>query len=260
MKDINEGIFIVTETVDGRLYEIHMPLSDLLLDWNGECNHVPENDAKVYFAAVNGEPVNPYLYTDFENLLQLLVERDLHETDREEQGMTSAVEIAPEWQEFHSKWGTAVDRDLMDRETELAFVEDLYDAYEKSGFVPCFCASDSDQLHNGERFEVKGRVETDDPAFDLESLPAWHIFFPDSNASYEAFPEEICFAEIFPFCDKELVNYLDRELEDDSSDVGGVSFAGETVMDFLQKCDDSVVTDLETLNIALEACGIKPVT
>lgn len=47
-------------------------IRDILDDWNGDCEFVPSNDARVFFAAWNGKPINPYAYTDFESLLELL--------------------------------------------------------------------------------------------------------------------------------------------------------------------------------------------
>jgi hypothetical protein len=47
-------------------------VEELLNDWNGECNAVPENDAKVYLAMCNGNVINPDMYTDFQSLLSVL--------------------------------------------------------------------------------------------------------------------------------------------------------------------------------------------
>ncbi len=70
---IEGNISILTENTDGNIYLIEVDtLNELLDDWNGECNTVPANDAKVYFASVNGIPVNPYNYNDFETLLNYL--------------------------------------------------------------------------------------------------------------------------------------------------------------------------------------------
>lgn len=67
---------IVTENAEGEIYVINAPyLNDILDDWNGECDFVPANDAKVYFAAWNGKPINPYKYCDFESLILYLKER-----------------------------------------------------------------------------------------------------------------------------------------------------------------------------------------
>lgn len=70
---IEGNISILTENADGNIYLIEVDTLDQLLnDWDGECNTVPANDAKVFFASFNGIPVNPYFYTDFESLLKYL--------------------------------------------------------------------------------------------------------------------------------------------------------------------------------------------
>ena len=69
-----DGMTILTENVDGKLYLIEAKsFRDILDDWNGECRSVPENDARVFFASYNGEPVNPYYYTNFESLLEYMI-------------------------------------------------------------------------------------------------------------------------------------------------------------------------------------------
>ncbi len=65
---------IVTENVDGELYIIKSKyINDIVDDWKGDCNFVPANDARVFFAAWNGRVINPYDYKDFESLLKLLM-------------------------------------------------------------------------------------------------------------------------------------------------------------------------------------------
>lgn len=67
------GTAIVTENADGEIYMITAKyIQDILDDWNGDCNFVSANDARVFFAAWNGRPVNPHCYSDFESLLKLL--------------------------------------------------------------------------------------------------------------------------------------------------------------------------------------------
>ena len=67
---------IVTENADGDIYAISAQyIHDILDDWNGCCDFVPANDAKVYFAAWNGEPISPYEYHDFESLIMYLKEK-----------------------------------------------------------------------------------------------------------------------------------------------------------------------------------------
>lgn len=66
-------LIIVTETVNNEIYVIRSKyIQDLLDDWNGECNFVPENDARVFFASWNGNPINPHDYKDFSSLCELL--------------------------------------------------------------------------------------------------------------------------------------------------------------------------------------------
>ena len=47
---------------------------DILDDWKGNCKFVPANDARVFFASWNGQPISPYEYKDFESLIQYLTE------------------------------------------------------------------------------------------------------------------------------------------------------------------------------------------
>lgn len=73
---LGAGTVIVTENVDGSIYVITSEyINDILDDWNGDCDFVPANDARVFFAAWNGEPISPYDYQDFESLLRLLMQR-----------------------------------------------------------------------------------------------------------------------------------------------------------------------------------------
>lgn len=69
----NDNTVIITENADGEMYLIKSKyIQDILNDWRGDCNFVPANDAKVFFASWNGEPISPYKYTDFESLIQYL--------------------------------------------------------------------------------------------------------------------------------------------------------------------------------------------
>lgn len=64
---------IVTENADGEPYVIRSKyLRDIFDDWWCECNFVPANDARVFFAMYNGKPISPYEYSDFESLLRRL--------------------------------------------------------------------------------------------------------------------------------------------------------------------------------------------
>jgi len=63
---IGEHTVIVTENVNGEMYLIKARhFQDILDDWEGECEFVPANYARVFFASCNGRPVDPYSYTDF---------------------------------------------------------------------------------------------------------------------------------------------------------------------------------------------------
>ena len=69
----NGNTVIVTENTDGEIYLIESKyIQDIVDDWKGDCNFVPSNDAKVFFASWNNEPINPYVYTDFESLVRYL--------------------------------------------------------------------------------------------------------------------------------------------------------------------------------------------
>lgn len=64
---------IVTENADGEIYLIKSKyIQDILDDWRGDCDFVPSNDARVFFANWNGKPISPYEYTNFESLVQYL--------------------------------------------------------------------------------------------------------------------------------------------------------------------------------------------
>jgi len=64
---------IITENAYGEIYLIEARyIQDIVDDWMGDCNFVPSNDAKVFFASWNNEPINPYEYTDFESLIRYL--------------------------------------------------------------------------------------------------------------------------------------------------------------------------------------------
>ena len=89
---MNEDVFvhlcssdtvIVTENTDGELYVITSKyIQDIFDDWANDCDFVPANDARVFFAAWNEKPINPYLYSNFESLLNLL--RDIQNGEHDE--------------------------------------------------------------------------------------------------------------------------------------------------------------------------------
>jgi len=59
-----------------------------------------------------------------------------------------------------------------------------------------------------------------------------------------------------------LDKIVDIKLQDDDTPYGGISFAGETVLDFLfsiDECDVKNMNTVDDLNLALKECGIKPI-
>lgn len=70
---VNSEIHIVTHNVDGEIYTIECSAKELLNDYYGDCNVVPENDAPVYFFAYEGEAVCPYDYTNFESVVRYIL-------------------------------------------------------------------------------------------------------------------------------------------------------------------------------------------
>jgi hypothetical protein len=65
-----KSIIIVTENIDGKIYTITADsINEVLDDWLGECECVPENDAKIYFAMVCGRMINIEEINTFEKLM-----------------------------------------------------------------------------------------------------------------------------------------------------------------------------------------------
>ena len=72
-KFLEKKIHVLTENVDGNLYMLKADdYNELVNDWMGDCNCVPANDAKVFFASYCGRPINPYVYTDFLSCAQYI--------------------------------------------------------------------------------------------------------------------------------------------------------------------------------------------
>ena len=70
---LNKKINILTQNADGELYLLEADNYNFIVnDYHGDCEYVPANDAKVYFASYDGEPINPYMYTDFLSLMQYI--------------------------------------------------------------------------------------------------------------------------------------------------------------------------------------------
>ena len=86
------------------------------------------------------------------------------------------------------------DRNEMDFEQELMYVEDCFDTYEAIGFTQTYESPYEDKSHNGQKFTVDGRLSYSEGEADLECLPMWHITFENGDKA-DAYPEEICIAE-----------------------------------------------------------------
>lgn len=95
-------------------------------------------------------------------------------------------------EEFDAKWGKRPNRNEMDFETELEFIEDAFNMYETSGFSATYhsIGIDDGKDFNGVAFQVIGRASYKNGDCDFEQLPMWHIEFEDGT-KYMAFPEEI---------------------------------------------------------------------
>lgn len=94
-------------------------------------------------------------------------------------------------EEFDAKWGEMPNRNEMDFETELEFIEDVFNMYETSGFSATYHSIYKDETDfNGVAFQVIGRASYTNGDCDFEQLPMWHIEFEDGT-KYMAFPEEI---------------------------------------------------------------------
>lgn len=70
---LKSNLVIVTENTSGEIYTIQAnSFEELDHDWNNECKFIPSNDATVYLFIVNGEVISPYLYSDFESVMNCL--------------------------------------------------------------------------------------------------------------------------------------------------------------------------------------------
>ena len=67
---INHDVFFVTENADGMKYCVDIDSIDLYDDWMGDCLIVPANDAPVYFAMVDGNPVSMRKPLTFETFVE----------------------------------------------------------------------------------------------------------------------------------------------------------------------------------------------
>ena len=58
---------------------------------------------------------------------------------------------------------------------------------------------------------------------------------------------------------KRAKDFLDYELQDDETEFGGISFAGETLKDFIEEVGLNKNTAMRYVNAALKQCGIKSI-
>ena len=66
-------VYIVTEDSFGTAYCIKTNrCNDIFNDMHGKRECVPKDGAKVFFAAWNGEPINPSEYTDFKSCMEYI--------------------------------------------------------------------------------------------------------------------------------------------------------------------------------------------
>jgi len=71
----DDDLVIITEDACGRPYCVQSKyIMDVLDDWRGEAMMCPANDARVFLAIHNNNPINPHLYTDWASLMEYLKE------------------------------------------------------------------------------------------------------------------------------------------------------------------------------------------
>lgn len=96
------------------------------------------------------------------------------------------------WKDMQRKYHS--DRDAMDEEEEIRFVEDCFGIYEKEGFSSVYWSPFTDhEERKGQPFEVISRCTMEDQ--DLCTLPMWKIKFADGKL-INAYPEEIVPSEM----------------------------------------------------------------
>lgn len=98
------------------------------------------------------------------------------------------------------------DRCDLTEEEERNYVNDCFDLYEYIGFSDTFQSPyEQSEKDNGKKFTVLRRVSEEDDRADLCCLPLWVIQFEDGRVD-QAYPEEICKAEISPLNGKAADN------------------------------------------------------
>ena len=160
-------------------FELRVYLSD---------ERIPENERWTGF----GDGVIP---EDFktETILHYLIQT-LEYYERGESGITAPVgsTILAE-EEFDKKWKD-VDKDDLDDDDLLNFIEDCYAMYETAGFLDTIhpVYTEPGEENYGQKFEVIRRAHFDET--DIESMPLWLVLFANGNTAY-CYPEEITATE-----------------------------------------------------------------
>ena len=72
---IKPGLIVITENVDGETYILTADtLEEVITEWYGDCNGLPANDAKVYYAQLDYEEA-PCNICEFEPMLRYFADR-----------------------------------------------------------------------------------------------------------------------------------------------------------------------------------------
>lgn len=140
-----------------------------------EANEVSERLGK--------EPSNPKLLGAWEALTSVMKASALFDEYNDLRKNNSDLS----WDEIERKYPE--DRSEMSEESEMLFVNDCFECFEKEGFAKKFWSPFGDDKERiGQSFKVVGRCSTKDS--DLSSLPMWNIKFSDGTV-IGAYPEEI---------------------------------------------------------------------
>ena len=133
-------------------------------------------------------------------------------------------------------------RDEMDTDTQINYVNDLFDMYEAEGFSKVFWSNGGDMPeYIGKTFEVLGRTPmsggTEKNGADISDLPMWRIKFDDGNI-ISAYPDEIVLSEMKEFGYKS--DEMDENDDCEDSDKNGKVFTEEETFQTIEKACDIV--------------------
>jgi hypothetical protein len=106
-------------------------------------------------------------------------------------GLTSRVESVRLTRERFNVLWAGINKDNLDEDDLLSYVEDRFAMYETEGFRdrvnPIFMSKGDDNY--GQAFEVLRRANLSE--VDLEAMPMWKVRFKNGNTAF-CYPEEIC--------------------------------------------------------------------